>query len=159
LNDVAQKAVFIGYLTDKPWYLNFWITIPIGIFFIGFLFYLFRFGQGKNKVTPIEPTQVKVTSGYFDDLQVQLLMQFYQHSTPEGLDVDQVNEILGIHQLGPDTQRFRRSAMIKDLNTKLAMLTGEKNAILRVNSPLDKRQKRYQLHENVKDFVKKELAL
>jgi hypothetical protein len=49
--------------------------------------------------------------------------------------------------------------MIKDLNTKLAMLTGEKNAILRVNSPLDKRQKRYQLHENVKDFVKKELAL
>jgi hypothetical protein len=160
LNDVARKAVFIGYLTDKPWYLNYWIIFPIGIFSIGFIFYLFRFGQGKkDKVIPNEPTQLNVTSGYFDDLQVRLLMHFYQHSTSEGLDVEQVNEILGIHQLGPDTQRFRRSAMIKDLNTKLAMLTGEKNAILRVNSPLDKRQKRYQLHEHVKDFVKKELAL
>jgi hypothetical protein len=159
LHEIAQKAVFIGYLTDKPWYLNYWIIIPIGIFFIGFLFFLFRFGKDKNKVTTNEPTEVKVTSGYFDDLQVRLLMHFYQQSKSEGLDVEQVNEILGIHQLGPDTQRFRRSAMIKDLNTKLAMLTGEKNAILRVNSPLDKRQKRYQLHEHVKDFVKKELAL
>jgi hypothetical protein len=159
LDDVGRKAIFIGYLTDKPWYLNDWIIFPFGIFFIGFIFYLFRFGQGKNKVIPTEPSPEKVNSSYFDDLQVQLLMHFYQHSTPEGLAVEQVNEILGIHQLGPDTQRFRRSAMIKDLNTKLAMLTGEKNAILRVNSPLDKRQKRYQLHEHVKDFVKKELAL
>ncbi len=95
----------------------------------------------------------------FDELQRQLLIHFYQHSTQEGLDVAKVNEILGINQLGPDTQRFRRSLAIKELNSKLALLTGEKNAIMRVSSHLDKRQKRYQLHDQVKDFVKKELSL
>lgn len=92
-------------------------------------------------------------------MQVGLLKSFYHQSTLEGLNVDQVNELLGIDQLGADTQRFRRSHVIKDLNSKLALLTGEKNAILRVSSQLDRRQKRYQLHENVKDYIKNELSL
>jgi hypothetical protein len=73
--------------------------------------------------------------------------------------VEQVNDILGISQLGVDTKRFRRSNAIKELNSKLALLTGEKNAILRISSQLDKRQKRYQLHDHVMEFVKKELSL
>ncbi len=127
---------------------------------IGSLYALLR--KYTRKFKPSKPDILKITTqvgSHFDELQRQLLTQFYHHSTQEGLDVVQVNEILGINQLGPDTQRFRRSLAIKELNSKLALLTGENDAIIRVSSPLDKRQKRYQLHDHIKDFVKKELSL
>jgi hypothetical protein len=157
LHDIAKKAKFIGYLTDRPWYQSSWFYGLIGISCLGLFYLVFRLSKSDKKVVhlPVAPTQ----SIYFDDLQVTLLSHFYHHSTHEGLDVEQVNEILGITQLGSDTQRFRRSNAIKELNSKLALLTGEKNAILRSSSVIDKRQKRYQLHDNVKDFVKKELSL
>jgi len=157
LNNIAQNAKFIGYLTDKPWFLSNWFFGVVGAIFLAILYVAFRTLYAKRKqnitISPVTHTS------HFDELQLSLLTHFYQHSAHEGLDVEQVNDILGINLLGADTQRFRRSLIIKELNSKLAFLTGEKNSILRVSSQLDKRQKRYQLHDNVKDFVKKELSL
>jgi hypothetical protein len=161
-HDIAKKAKFLGYLTDKPWYQKNWFyaAILLSIFFVLYRIARKLFGQRiQTKQPDIIPPNTTQGASHFDKLQVDLLINFYHQSTPEGLNVDQVNEILGINQLGADTQRFRRSQVIKDLNSKLALLTGEKNAILRVSSQLDKRQKRYQLHDNVKDFVKNELSL
>ncbi len=117
---------------------------------------LFGKTNSSNAQKPVITPQI---GGHFDEGQLALLNQFLKESAQEGLDVEHVNEILGITQLGADTQRFRRSTVIKELNSKLTILTGEKNAILRVSSQLDKRQKRYMLHDQVKDFVKKELSL
>lgn len=161
-HEIAKKAKFLGYLTDKPWYQSNWIYAAT---FLILLFGLYRiapklFGQTiqtkKPDYTPSYNTQF---ASHFDKLEVVLLINLYQQSIQEGLNVDQVNEILGINQLGADTQRFRRSIIFKDLNSKLAMLTGEKNAIFRVSSQLDRRQKRYQLKENVKVYVRNELSL
>ena len=157
LHDVATKAKFIGYLTDKPWYLTNWFYAALTLLLISIVYASVR--KFPRKSQNVKPGITPQFGSHFDNLQRQLLTHFYHHSIQEGLDVEQVNEILGINQLGPDTQRFRRSLAIKELNSKLAMLTGEKNAILRVSSQLDKRQKRYQLHDNVKDFVKNELSL
>jgi hypothetical protein len=157
LHEVAKKAKFIGYLTDKPWYQSNGFYGVIGILCVTLIFLVFRLSKHRD-MGEIVPTALP-QSNYFDEVQLALLTHFYAHSTQEGLDVEQVNEILGINLLGADTQRFRRSLAIKELSSKLALLTGEKNAILRISSQLDKRQKRYQLHDNVKDFVKKELSL
>jgi hypothetical protein len=160
LHEIAKKATFIGYLTDKPWYQSNWFYAALALLLISSIYTLLR--KYTRKSEPYKPdvlTNTPQVGSHFDELQRQLLTHFYHHSTQEGLDVVQVNEILGINQLGPDTQRFRRSLAIKELNSKLALLTGEKNAIIRVSSPLDKRQKRYQLHDHIKDFVKKELSL
>jgi hypothetical protein len=157
LHEIAKKAKFIGYLTDKPWYQSNWFYILIGTLCAALIYMVFRLIKTRD-TRVVLPTALS-QSNYFDEVQLALLTHFYEHSTQEGLDVEHVNEILGINLLGADTQRFRRSHAIKDLSSKLALLTGEKNAILRISSQLDKRQKRYQLHDNVKDFVKKELAL
>jgi hypothetical protein len=160
LHEIAKKATFIGYLTDKPWYQTNWFYAALALLLISSIYTLLR--KYTRKSEPSKPDVLTITpqmGSHFDEIQRQLLTHFYHHSTQEGLDVVQVNEILGINQLGPDTQRFRRSLAIKELNSKLALLTGEKNAIIRVSSPLDKRQKRYQLHDHIKDFVKKELSL
>ena len=160
LHNVANKAKFLGYLTDKPWYQSNWFYAALALLLISIIYTLLRkYTRKSDPSKPDIPTITPQVGSYFDELQRQLLTQFYHHSTQEGLDVVQVNEILGINQLGPDTQRFRRSLAIKELNSKLALLTGEKNAIIRSSSPLDKRQKRYQLHDHIKDFVKKELSL
>lgn len=157
LHEIAKKAKFIGYLTDKPWYQTIWFQCLIGISLLGLFYFVFRLYKSKKIVAHLP--EISTQSLYFDELQVSLLSHFYNQSAHEGLDVEQVNDILGISQLGADTQRFRRSNAIKELNSKLALLTGEKNAILRISSQLDKRQKRYQLHDHVMEFVKKELSL
>ncbi len=160
LHEIAQKAKFIGYLTDKPWYQSNWLYAVLALVVMGSIYvFVPKFKRKSQHTKPNIPLVKPQVDSPFDELQRQLLIHFYQHSTQEGLDVAKVNEILGINQLGPDTQRFRRSLAIKELNSKLALLTGEKNAIMRVSSHLDKRQKRYQLHDQVKDFVKKELSL
>jgi hypothetical protein len=160
LHEIAQKAKFIGYLTDKPWYRNNWFYAALALLLMSSAYALVRRYTRKSQHAKLDMlTNTPKVGSHFGELQCQLLSQLYHHSTQEGLDVVQVNEILGINQLGADTQRFRRSTVIKELNSKLTILTGEKNAILRVSSQLDKRQKRYMLQDQVKDFVKKELSL
>ncbi len=160
LHEIVKKAKFLGYLTDKPWYQTNWFYAFIMLLVFALCFWTVKKLFGKNNRSNAQkPVIIPQIGGHFDEVQLALLMQFLKESAQEGLDVEHVNEILGITQLGADTQRFRRSTVIKELNSKLAILTGEKNAILRVSSQLDKRQKRYKLHDQVSDFVKKELSL
>ena len=160
LHEIVKKAKFLGYLTDKPWYQTNWFYAFIMLLVAALCFWtvmkLFGKTNSSNAQKPVITPQI---GGHFDEVQLALLNQFLKESAQEGLDVEHVNEILGITQLGADTQRFRRSTVIKELNSKLTIITGEKNAILRVSSQLDKRQKRYMLQDQVKDFVKKELSL
>lgn len=160
LHEIIKKAKFLGYLTDKPWYQTNWFYGFIILLVAALCFWTVMKLFGKtNSSNAQKPVIAPHIGGHFDEVQLALLNQFLKESAQEGLDVEHVNEILGITQLGADTQRFRRSTVIKELNSKLTILTGEKNAILRVSSQLDKRQKRYMLHDQVKDFVKKELSL
>lgn len=160
LHEIVKKAKFLGYLTDKPWYQTNWFYAFIMLLVAALSYWavmkLFGKTNSSNAQKLVITPQI---GGHFDEVQLALLNQFLKESAQEGLDVEHVNEILGITQLGADTQRFRRSTVIKELNSKLTILTGEKNAILRVSSQLDKRQKRYMLQDQVKDFVKKELSL
>lgn len=159
LHLIAKEAKFIGYLTDKPWYLTMWFLMLISSICMALFYLIFNGFYQKFKFKNASKNQISSRINHFDESQLALLNQFYHLHKNEGLDVEQVNDILGISQLGADTQRFRRSNAIKELNSKLALLTGEKNAILRISSQLDKRQKRYQLHDHVMEFVKKELSL
>jgi uncharacterized repeat protein (TIGR03843 family) len=74
------------------------------------------------------------------------------------IDVDETNSILGLTTLAHDAQRYKRSAIVKEANVKLALLTNCHDTIQRQDSDLDRRQKRYMINSlainAVKDFLK-----
>jgi hypothetical protein len=87
-----------------------------------------------------------------------LLKRLVETYATGGIDVDETNSILGLTTLAHDAQRYKRSAIVKEANVKLALLTNCHDTIQRQDSDLDRRQKRYMINSlainAVKDFLK-----
>ena len=80
-----------------------------------------------------------------------------------GIDVDEMNIILGLNTLAQDAQRYKRSAIIKEANVRLAFITHCSDTIQRQDSALDRRQKRYMINsvaiKAMKEFLKSQARL
>jgi hypothetical protein len=89
---------------------------------------------------------------------IKLLNRLVETYPTGGIDVDETNLILGLNTLAHDAQRYKRSAIIKEANVKLAFITHCLDTIQRQDSDLDRRQKRYMINavaiNAVKDFLK-----
>jgi hypothetical protein len=145
MDELAKRAVFIGYLTDKPWYFSNW--------FLGFLLLtifagIFKLWYNRRLFLPKSKKTIKETAfspEILDDISKNVIHELLNHVDQEGIDVITITDLLGLSELAPDAQRYKRSALINELNGKLALLTHCNQTILRIDSSLDRRQKRYVL--------------
>ena len=90
-----------------------------------------------------------------DDQSKHLIHVLLNHVDEEGIDVNNITDLLGLSLLSPDAQRYKRSALIKELNGKLALINHSNQTIQRIASSLDRRQKRYILDPNTLEILKK----
>jgi hypothetical protein len=155
MDELAKRALFIGYLTDKPWYLSIWFrgfllaTILAGV--VKLLLNSRRFFTSPKPVKKI----VSFSPEILDDQSKHLIHVLLNHVDEEGIDVNNITDLLGLSLLSPDAQRYKRSALIKELNGKLALITHSNQTIQRIDSSLDRRQKRYILDPNTLEILKK----
>lgn len=147
LHEIFKKAVFIGYLNEKPWYLTWWFFVLSACSLICVLFFLVR-KKFKNRSNFKRKTihEKSISLDFLDLKTKEFLIELYQSNQDGGLDMDVANHLLGLDSLGHDAQRYKRSAILKEMNGKLAMVTNRIECIIRVDSVLDKRQKKYQIN-------------
>jgi hypothetical protein len=89
---------------------------------------------------------------------ITLLNRLVETYLTGGIDVEEMNVILGLNTLAQDAQRYKRSAIIKEANARLAFITHCSVTIQRQDSDLDRRQKRYMINavaiNAIKEFLK-----
>lgn len=155
MDKLAERAVFVGYLTDKPWYLSFWFRgFLVLTIFAGALKLVFNRKLFFSISKPIKKV-VAFSPEILDDQSKHLIVVLLNHADQEGIDVNTITDLLGLSLLSPDAQRYKRSALIKELNGKLALITHSNQTIQRIDSSLDRRQKRYILDPNTIEILKK----
>jgi len=155
MDKLAERAVFVGYLTDKPWYLSFWFRgFLVLTIFAGALKLVFNKKLFFSTSKPIKKV-VAFSPEILDDQSKHLIVVLLNHADQEGIDVNTITDLLGLSLLSPDAQRYKRSALIKELNGKLALITHSNQTIQRIDSSLDRRQKRYILDPNTIEILKK----
>jgi hypothetical protein len=155
VDELAKRAVFIGYLTDKPWYLSFWFR---GFLLLTILAGTIRLWLSRRlflKIPKPGKKEVSFSPEILDDQSKKLIAAMLNQVDQEGIDVIVITDLLGLSLLSADAQRYRRSALIKELNGKLALITHCSQTIQRINSSLDRRQKRYILDPTTIEILKK----
>jgi hypothetical protein len=155
MDELAKRAVFIGYLTDKPWYLSIWFRgFLLATIISGVLKLLLNSRRFFSSPKPVKKV-VSFSPEILDDQSKHLIHVLLNHTDDEGIDVYEITDLLGLSLLSPDAQRYKRSALIKELNGKLALITHSNQTIQRIDSSLDRRQKRYILDPNTLEILKK----
>lgn len=157
-DELASRATFIGYLTDLPWYQSDWFYGVILLLLASILILFMKRIKPKRKKAMASDSPIQDAKLDIDLTSLRLLKSILENQKEDGLAIDEVNRILDIENLAFDTQRYRRSAMINQVNQTLTLLTGEKNSIIRVNSEEDRRQKRYKINPNCLELLQKKLA-
>ena len=137
MDKLAERAVFVGYLTDKPWYLSFWFRgFLVLTIFAGALKLVFNRKLFFSTSKPIKKV-VAFSPEILDDQSKHLIVVLLNHVDQEGIDVNTITDLLGLSLLSPDAQRYKRSALIKELNGKLALITHSNQTIQRIDSSLE----------------------
>lgn len=156
-DDLAKNARFIGFLNDLPWYKTDWFYGLI-LFSLVALLLIFtknlKLSKGKKepRYTALQESKLEL-----ENSSLLLLKSIMDSQQSGGMAIEEVNRILEIDNLAFDTQRYRRSAIINQINQTLTLLTGEKNTIVRINSEDDRRQKRYKINSNCLEILRKKL--
>ena len=159
MDDLFVNAKSVGFIHDEIWYqsdsftwfLCFLIISLIvgGVFKKGKSLFLKRFKYVN---------ELKFSSNLVNKSTIFLLKRLVETYETGGIDVDETNSILGLTTLAHDAQRYKRSAIVKEANVKLALLTNCHDTIQRQDSELDRRQKRYMINsmaiKSIKEFVK-----
>jgi hypothetical protein len=78
-----------------------------------------------------------------DPHESKLLQAIIDSPYTSGLCLRQTNKILNLTKLTNDNQRQRRHIILKELNLKLYLISGERETIMRRSSDTDKRIKFY----------------
>ena len=78
-----------------------------------------------------------------DPFESKLLKSLLDCPNEKGLSVKEINTILNLNKLSKENQRQRRHLVIKEINLKLYLLTGVREAIIRISSEDDRRVKYY----------------
>lgn len=157
-DQLASRATLIGLLTDLPWYQSEWFYgIVLFLLFAFIAMVMFRIKPKRSKKEK-EVSTIQTVKLDIDAVSLRLLKSILDKQMEDGLTIEEVNRILDIENLAFDTQRYRRSAMINQVNQTLTLLTGEKNSIIRENSEEDRRQKRYKINPNCLELLQDKLA-
>ena len=158
-DDLAKNATFIGLLTDLPWYKTDWFYGLILVLLVVVLIFAMK------RIKPIRAKKVVNLSLMqevkldIDPTSLRLLKAILDNQNQGGLAIEEVNHILDLENLAFDTQRYRRSAIINQVNQTLTLLTGEKNSIIRENSDEDRRQKRYKINPNCLELLRRKVSI
>lgn len=156
-DDLAANATFIGFLTDLPWYQSDWFFASILITLVSLLILLMRKIKPSSSHKEALKPHIHEVIWDIDPTSLRLLQAILTNQNTDGATIDEVNRILDIENVAFDSQRYRRSSMINQVNQTLALLTGEKNSIIRVNSEEDRRQKRYKINPNCLTLLQSKL--
>ncbi len=157
-DDIAKNATFIGLLTDLPWYQTDWFYGIVLVILALVLIYVLKRLVPKRSNKEINLSIMQEVKLDMDPTSLRLLQSILDNQSQGGLAIEEVNRILEIENLAFDTQRYRRSAMINQVNQTLTLLTGERNSIIRENSEEDRRQKRYKINPNCFELLRKKVS-
>jgi len=159
IDALFAKSVSLGQIDVNKWYQSEIFIGLVSILLISFLIW-FVFKKVKSQFSKrfsysnqfISSDQLVIESV------IRLLHRLVESYPTGGIDVDETNVILGLNTLAQDAQRYKRSAIIKEANLKLAFITHCADTIQRQDSDLDRRQKRYMINSlainYIKDFLK-----
>ena len=154
-----SQSTSLGYIDVNIWYKSEIFIGLISVFFISFLIWL-SIKKGKSLFFKrfSYSNQFISSDKLVVESVIKLLNRLVETYPTGGIDVDETNLILGLNTLAHDAQRYKRSAIIKEANVKLAFITRCLDTIQRQDSDLDRRQKRYIINavafNAVKDFLK-----
>lgn len=159
IDALFSKSTSLGYIDVNIWYQS---ELFIGLMSVLFISVLIWFAVKKGKSVFFKrfshTNQFISSDKLVIESAIRLLNRLVETYPTGGIDVDETNIILGLNTLAQDAQRYKRSAIIKEANVKLAFITRCSDTIQRQDSDLDRRQKRYMINavatNAVKEFLK-----
>jgi len=153
------KSSSLGFIHVEIWYNSgiFKWFVSLLLIFLG-IWWVQTFGKSLFFKRFKYANQIKFSRNLVDEPTYHLLKRLVETYSSGGIDMDETNSILGLVSLGHDAQRYKRSAMVKEANVKLALLTNCSDTIQRQDSSMDRRQKRYMINpmaiNSIKEFLK-----
>ena len=149
----------VGFINEQIWYQSEMFNWYLSLLLIAIIV-LVVLKKGKSLFFKRfkYANELKFSGNLVNKSTIFLLKRLVETYATGGIDVDETNSILGLTTLAHDAQRYKRSAIVKEANVKLALLTNCHDTIQRQDSDLDRRQKRYMINSlainAVKDFLK-----
>ena len=159
LDALFLNAKSAGFIYEEIWYQSESFTWFLCFLIISFIV-LGVLKKGKSLFFKRfkYANELKFSGDLVNKTTIFLLKRLVETYETGGIDVDETNSILGLTTLAHDAQRYKRSAIVKEANVKLALLTNCHDTIQRQDSELDRRQKRYMINsmaiKSIKEFIK-----
>jgi len=159
LDALFLNAKSVGFIYEEIWYQSesftwFLCFLIISLIVLGVL----KKGKSLFFKRFTYANELKFSGNMVNTSTISLLKRLVETYETGGIDVDETNSILGLTTLAHDAQRYKRSAIVKEANVKLALLTNCHDTIQRQDSELDRRQKRYMINSmainSIKEFIK-----
>ena len=159
LDALFLNAKSVGFIYEEIWYQSesftwFLCFLIISLIVLGVL----KKGKSLFFKRFTYANELKFSGDLVNKTTIFLLKRLVETYETGGIDVDETNSILGLTTLAHDAQRYKRSAIVKEANVKLALLTNCHDTIQRQDSELDRRQKRYMINsiaiKSIKEFIK-----
>jgi hypothetical protein len=149
----------VGFINEEIWYQSEMFKWYLCLVLISLIvWWVLKKGKSLFFKRFKYANELKFSGSLVNETTIVLLKRLVETYATGGIDVDETNSILGLTTLGHDAQRYKRSAIVKEANVKLALLTNCHDTIQRQDSDLDRRQKRYMINSlainAVKDFLK-----
>jgi hypothetical protein len=149
----------VGFINEEAWYKSEMFTWYLCLLLISLIvWWVLKKGKSLFFKRFKYANELKFSGNLVNKSTIFLLKRLVETYATGGIDVDETNSILGLTTLAHDAQRYKRSAIVKEANVKLALLTNCHDTIQRQDSDLDRRQKRYMINSlainAVKDFLK-----
>ena len=153
------SAKSVGFIYEEIWYQSERFTWVLCFLIISLIVgWVLKKGKSLFFKRFKYANELKFSGNLVNKSTIFLLKRLVDTYATGGIDVDETNSILGLTTLAHDSQRYKRSAIVKEANVKLALLTNCHDTIQRQDSDLDRRQKRYMINSlainAVKDFLK-----
>jgi len=153
------NSTSIGFINEEVWYKSEMFKWYICLLLISLIvWWVLKKGKSLFFKRFKYTNELKFSGNLVNKSTILLLKRLVETYETGGVDVDETNLILGLSTLAHDAQRYKRSAIVKEANIKLALLTNCHDTIQRQDSELDRRQKRYMINpmaiNAVKDFLK-----
>jgi hypothetical protein len=152
------NAKSVGFVNEEIWYNSDLFKWAICVFLTSLIiWWILKKGKLLFFKRFKYANELKFSGSLVNETTIFLLKRLVETYAKGGIDVDETNSILGLTTLAHDAQRYKRSAIVKEANVKLALLTNCHDTIQRQDSDLDRRQKRYMINSlainAVKDFL------
>lgn len=149
----------VGFINEQIWYQSEMFNWYLSLLLIAIIVWgVLKKGKSLFFKRFKYANELKFSGNLINKSTIFLLKRLVDTYTTGGIDVDETNSILRLTTLAHDSQRYKRSAIVKEANVKLALLTNCHDTIQRQDSDLDRRQKRYMINSlainAVKDFLK-----